>query len=277
MNVLRIVTLFLLSACCAVKAQDTRQFVQQAVNDELAADRDDHSHWIFYEIDRKPKNSVRQWVAETGNGDVVRVLMRNQRQIPEAQQRDGIEKFIHDPNAQARERRDSQHDDDQATALLKLLPVAFVWTETGKNDRTTTLHFKPDPSFRPPSREARVFSAMEGDMTVENAHHRIQELKGQLIHDVNFGFGLLGKIEKGGSFSVERREIGPGIWDITEAHTHIQGHALIFKSISEQEDDEKSSFSRLPDNITLEQAASAVMAKPKAPEESRNDAGPAGP
>lgn len=99
-------------------------------------------------------------------------------------------------------------------------------------------------------------------MTVENAHHRIQELKGRLMNDVNFGWGLLGKLEKGGSFSVERKEIGPGIWDITSTHVHIQGHALIFKSISEQEDDEKSSFSRQPDNISLEQAASAVMAKP---------------
>jgi hypothetical protein len=50
--------------------------------------------------------------------------------------------------------------------------------------------------------------------------------------------------------------------DITATHVHIRGHALIFKSISEQEDDEKSFFSRQPDNVSLEQAASAVMAKP---------------
>jgi hypothetical protein len=203
-----------------------------------------------------------QWVAETGQGDVNRVLSRNGQQISEAQQRASIDKFIHDSGVQAKQRRSGQHDDGQAEALLKLLPVAFIWTETGSNDKTTTLHFKPDPNFRPPSREARVFSAMEGDMTVDTGQHRIQELKGTMIRDVNFGWGLLGKLEKGGSFSVERRETGPGIWQITETHVHIQGHALIFKSISEQEDDEKSSFTREPDNVTFEQAESAVMAKP---------------
>lgn len=279
MNALKLTGLLLLAAGCVPPAcvlsaqntkpdtrpdakQDTKQFVQQAVNDELAADRDDHSRWIYHEVDRKPNNAVVQWVGQTANGDVNRIISRNGRQIPEAEQRASIDKFIHDPVAQAKRRRSGQHDDEQAEALLRLLPVAFIWTETGSDEKTTTLHFKPDPNFRPPSREARVFSAMEGDMTVENSHHRIQELKGTMIRDVNFGWGLLGKLEKGGSFSVERRETGPGVWQITETHVHIQGHALLFKSISEQEDDEKSSFTREPDNVTFEQAESAVMAKP---------------
>lgn len=261
MNALKLTALSLLAAGCVLRAQDTKQFVQQAVNDELAADRDDHSRWIFHEVDRKPNNTVVQWVAQTGKGDVVRVMKRNGKEIPEGQQRQSIEKFIHDPQAQARQHREGQHDDQQAEALLKLLPVAFVWTQTGRDEKTTTLHFRPNPNFRPPSREARAFSAMEGNMTVDNGHHRIQELKGTMIRDVNFGWGLLGKLKKGGSFSVERRETGPGVWQITETHVHIHGHALIFKSISEEEDDEKSSLSRESNNVTLDEAASAVMAK----------------
>jgi hypothetical protein len=271
MKALSVFAVVLLSGFSLLKAQDAKQIVQQAVNSELAADQNDHSRWIYYEIDRKPGNTVVQWVAQSGKGDVVRVLRRNGRQIPVDQQRRTAEKFVHDPNAQARQRRAGQHDDQRAESMLKLLPVAFLWTETNKSDRTTTFHFRPNPNFRPPSREARVFSAMEGDMTIENAHHRIQELKGAMIHEVDFGWGLLGKLEKGGTFSVERSEVGPGIWDITATHVHIQGHALIFKSISEQEDDDKSSFSREPDNVTLEQAATAVMAKPiEGSEESRN-------
>ena len=275
MTVLKLTGLLLLAAGCVPSAcvlgaqdtkpdasQDTKQFVQQAVTDELAADRDDHSRWIFHEVDRKPNDTVVQWVAQTGHGDLNRVLSRNGHQISEQQQRASIDQFIHDPAAQAKQHRSGQHDDEQAEALLKLLPVAFIWTRTGSDEKTTTLHFKPDPNFRPPSREARVFSAMQGDMTVENSHHRIQELKGTMIRDVNFGWGLLGKLEKGGLFSVRRSETGPGVWQITETHVHIQGHALIFKSISEQEDDEKTSFTREPGDVTFEQAESAVMSKP---------------
>jgi hypothetical protein len=249
----------LLGCCCALQAQDARKIVQQAVNVELAADNADHSRWIFHEVDRKPKSMVVQWVAQTAKGAVTRVLVRNGQQLSTSQQRKNVEAFVHDPNAQARQRQAGQRDDEQATAMLKLLPVAFVWTETGKNAQTTTLHFKPDPKFRPPDRKARVFSAMEGDLMVDNSQHRIQELKGRLIHDVNFGFGLLGRLRSGGTFDVERRQVGQGVWQITESHIHIQGYALLFMTISEQEDDVKTSFSREPDNVSLEQAASAVM------------------
>lgn len=235
--------------------------VEQAVNVELAADEADHSCWIFHEVDRKPKNSVEQWVAQTPQGDVTRVLTRNGREISEVEQRKSIESFIHDPNAQAKQREAGRRDDKEAADLLKLLPVAFVWTETGKSEETTTYHFKPDPRFHPPSREARVFGATEGDMTVDNEQHRIQELKGQLIHDVNFGYGLFGRLRRGGSFEVERRQIAHGIWQITASHIHIEGHALIFKAISEEEDDVRASFEQEPDNVSLEQAAEAVMKK----------------
>jgi hypothetical protein len=67
-------------------------------------------------------------------------------------------------------------------------------------------------------------------------------------------------MEAGGTFEVERRETGKGEWQITETHVHIQGHALLFKSISEQEDDEKSKFRRLPDNISIADAEKELLA-----------------
>jgi hypothetical protein len=67
------------------------------------------------------------------------------------------------------------------------------------------------------------------------------------------------KLEKGGTFRIERSQLAPGIWDITQSHIHIQGHALIFKSISEQEDDVKTSWTREPDSVTVQQAASAIF------------------
>jgi hypothetical protein len=263
MNLRKIFVLSLVMGCCyAMRAEDaTARAVQQAVNAELAADRSDHTRWIFLEVDRKPKVTVEQWVAQTAKADVTRVVKRNGHPVPEGQQRSKVEAFVHDLSAQAKQRQSNAHDDKQAEALLKLLPVAFVWTEAGRNQETTTYHFKPDPKFRPPSREAQVFAAMEGSMTVNNGQHRIQELKGRLIRDVDFGWGFLGRLKAGGSFEVHRSQVGPGIWDITETHIHILGHALLFKSIAEVEDDVKTSWQREPDDVTLEQAVAAVMKK----------------
>ena len=121
------------------------------------------------------------------------------------------------------------------------------------------LHFKPDPQFNPPDLEARVFAAMEGEMAVDRQQHRIATLKGRLIHDVKIGYGLLGNLKAGGTFDVERRELTPTVWEIVETHVHIDGHALIFKTISENEDDVKSHFKQIDGGTSLQQAKQELM------------------
>jgi hypothetical protein len=262
----KIVALLLLCASCsALYAQNVRNLVRQTVNSELAADKADHSRWIFYEVDRKPSSFIEQWVAQTSHGDVSRIIRKNGAPIPKPQQRKAVESFIHDSDAQQQQRQSGRKDAQEAESLLKMLPDAFIWSIVKKNDMLTVFHFQPNPDFNPPGRQARVFAAMEGDMTVNNQQRRIKRLKGVLIHVVNFGWGLLGSLKKGGWFQVDREQVAPGLWQITETHVHIQGRALLFKTISEQEDDVKSHFTRQSDDVTLEQAAEAVMKQPNLP------------
>jgi hypothetical protein len=262
MNVLKIFAFGALAGCCLVaRAQDAQEFVQGAVKVELAKDRADHSRWVFTDHDRKPGSDVVKWVAQTGKGDVNRVIRVNGHQVPEWKQRKRVESFIHDPAAQAKQRQGGQKDARQAASLLRLMPQAFLWTKASADKDTTTLHFRPNPKFDPPSRQAEVFAAMAGEMVVDNKQHRIEKIKGHLTHDVDFGWGILGSLKKGGWFEVDRQEIAPGIWDITETHVHIHGHMLLFKTISEVEDDKETSFSRESGDVTLKEAAVAVMKK----------------
>lgn len=244
-----------------VHAQDVQALVKHAVEVQINADQTDHSCWVFHEVDRKANGSVVQWVAQTHSVAVNRVMVKNGHPIPQAEQRRQVQSFIQDASAQARQQQDDKSDDERARSLLELLPVAFNWKVASHNQKTTTLAFSPKASFHPPTREASVFSAMQGLLVVENGADRIIEFKGHLIHDVDFGGGILGRLNKGGAFRIERSDLGNGIWDITQTHVHIEGHALIFKSISEQEDDIKSSFRREPDSVNLQQAASAVMSR----------------
>jgi hypothetical protein len=240
-------------------AQAPRDFVRQAVQTELAASRDDHSHWLYFEIDRQPSKAVKQWVAESKAGSVNRVVERNGQSIPESQQRQEMSAYIQDAREQARRRKSGQHDDEQAAELLRILPDAFVWTDSGQKGNDIHPHFRPDPKFRPPNFEARVFAGMEGDMAIDREQHRIVSLKGRLVHDVKIGFGLLGELKEGGTFDVERRELSPHVWEITETHVHIQGHALIFKTISEEEDDVKTHFQQIASTTTLQQAQDELL------------------
>jgi hypothetical protein len=243
--------------------EDPRQFVQRAVQNELAKDSSDHSHWIYLEADRKEGHSVKQWVAETGDGSLRRVIEVNGQPVPESEQRRKMDNFLRDSGARLKQRKGEQHDDQQATEMLNLLPQAFIWTNQGSRGDLTILHFKPNPNFRPPDLESKVFAAMEGDMAVDTRQLRIASLKGRLIRDVLIAGGFLGRLNAGGTFNVERRETGRQIWQITETHVHIQGHALLFKTISEQEDDVKTEFKQLDANVSLQQAEEKLLSQGK--------------
>jgi hypothetical protein len=239
--------------------QDARAFVQKAVQIEMAKDLADHSHWLYLEVDQKPEHPVRQWVADTANGSLKRILQIDGHRLSPAEQQQRINRFLSDPSAQAKQRKSGAHDDKEAAEMLKLLPKAFIWTRTGEKGNNVVLHFRPDPNFNPPDLESKVFAAMEGDMSVDKRQMRIASLKGKMIRDVTIFGGVLGRLNAGGTFDVERRETGGGVWQITETHVHINGHALLFKTISEQEDDVKWDFKQLAPGVTMEQAKSELL------------------
>lgn len=245
--------------CTANHAQTVQKSVQEAVNTELREDAQDHTHWIYYEVDLQPGNKVEQWVAETSQGTLKCVVDRNGQKFDKQQQKSAMDAFIDNPTLRAKQRKSSQHDDDQAAEMLQRLPAAFIWTKDETRNGETVFHFRPNPDYTPPGWQARVFAAMAGDMTVNDAQHRIARLKGTLIHDVKFFFGLFGNLQSGGSFEVQRRELAPNVWQITQDHIHIQGHALMFKSISDQEDDVKWKFKQLPDQFTFAQAEKLLL------------------
>jgi hypothetical protein len=249
--------------CATANAQSVEEQVKEAVNTELREDAQDHTHWLYYEVDLQPGNNVEQWVAQTSQGTLKRVVVKNGQEIDKQQQHSAMDAFITNPTAQTKQRRGARHDDRQATQMLQMLPQAFIWTRGETQLGETVYHFRPNPNFTPPGWQARVFAAMAGDMSVDDSQHRIVMLKGTLIHDVKFFFGIFGNLMSGGTFSVKRQQLAPGVWQITQAHIHIQGHALLFKSISDQEDDVKWKFKRLPDNITFRQAEDLLLEQSK--------------
>jgi hypothetical protein len=243
-------------------AQSPQQVIQQTVDSERLANQNDHSQWIYLEQSDKPKEHIVQWVAATQGGNVERILDKDDQQFNETRQRDLIEKFLHDTKAQTKQISEAEHDYRQIDDFLKLLPAAFIWTQTGSTSTTTSLHFEPSPDFHPPTREARVFSGMSGDVVVDNQQHRIRKIKGHLLRDVTFGGGLLGRLKARSSFGLEQQQVGPSVWELTAIHVHLEGNALLFKSVSLQQDDERSKFQSESANITLEEAAAAVMREP---------------
>ena len=244
------------------QSQDAKALVAKAVHSELTADQKDTSLWRYRDQQRgQSKVSI---VVETRQGSVKRLIEKNGQPLSQAETQaedSRLNDFIHDSSKLAKQKKDAEHDDKNATELLKMLPEAFIWTVKGHTADTLTLHFEPDPDFDSPDMQSRVLSAMNGDMTVNEKQQRIQEISGKLTRDVTFGYGLLGRLKQGGTFRVERREVAPSLWQITETHVHIEGRALLFKNIGQSQDEVQTDFTEVPAATTLEQAIE--LSKPK--------------
>lgn len=260
----RIIVAACVAACpsfAAAQAENADQIVHQVVNNELRADAMQHTFWMYKDVKKTPEKSSTRIIIETPHGNVARTIELNGHQLSQqerGQDEDKIRRMVNDPAVQQKQRRDSKEDGEKARNMMKMLPNAFIWNITGENGGVITLSYKPNPKFQPPDREAEVMALMAGSMTVDRPQMRLKVLKGSLTQDVDFGWGILGKLRKGGTFSVERTEVAPNEWQITETHVHIAGRALLFKSIDQNEDEWTSYIKHVGQSLTLEQAANML-------------------
>ena len=246
----------------AQDAKPAKEIVRTATQAELAADKNDHTRWRYRDAKKDGTDTV-SIVVETEFGSVKRVILRNGQPLTEAEARaedERVQRFIHDPERLAKQRRDGAQDGKNAEELMHMLPEAFIWKVESEDTQRYTLHFDPNPNFNPPNMQGRVLGTMAGTLVVSKPESRIETISGKLTQDVTIGWGLLGRLHEGGTFRVERREVAPGFWQIVETHVHIEGKALFFKSIGEQQDEVQTEFTQAPNGTTLEQAAE--MTKP---------------
>ena len=233
------------SGAFAQSSEAALSALNAAVKAELNAGKTDRSAWDYRDHDIQPDEDKISEVIETPKGNLSRLLSLNGRPLTGGDETDELERirdFVNSPSEQEKKRKDGAHDDAQARELLTMLPSAFLWTIVRENPEEVALQFRPNPAFKPSDMQARVLGIMAGDMVIARDGDRIKTLRGTLTDDVRIGFGILGKLDKGGIFDVERREVAPGHWQITETHVHIGGRAMLFKSIGQQEDETKTDF-----------------------------------
>jgi hypothetical protein len=135
--------------------------------------------------------------------------------------------------------------------MLAAIPDAFNFvylkSETAPNGHKLDIfQFTPRPGYDPPSREVAVFTGMNGELTLDGTAMRLAKVDGTLFKDVNFGWGILGRLYKGGRFMVEKSEIAPNHWDTTHTLLHFDGKVLIFKSLHINEDETDWGYKPVP-------------------------------
>jgi hypothetical protein len=238
--------------------QGTDQFVREILENEIRAQKEDLSLWQYQENKIENGKTKRLEVVETREGDLERLISVNGAPLapdPERKEDARIHRLVSDRQAIQTERRKQQEDVAQELKLLRMLANAFHYQDAGRDGKLRKVNFTPNPTFHPPSREGEVFHHMAGSLWLDVEQKRLARMSGTLTSEVTFGWGILGHLEKGGSFTVEQAEVGKGHWELTRLVVNMNGKALFFKTIDVKQNVQNSNFKAVLREVTLRRAA----------------------
>lgn len=246
-----------LSPCCATASaqQDARTLVREVVYNELH-DHDQHGFWRYWVEQHGQSGTRLEEQVETADGPVGRVLLNNgqrldaqSEQVEEAK----LRTLLNSPGQQASLRRAYRDDEAKVGRILALLPDAFDFTDAGLENGLRHLRYSPNPKYVAHSIEARVFHLMSGDLWLDVRMKRLQRLEGHLIDNVDFGFGVLGRVNKGGWFRMLRMQVSADEWKTEQLEVHMSGRALMLKTIGHDTNEMRGGFKAVPPRMSMAQ------------------------
>jgi hypothetical protein len=237
--------------------KDATEYARQAIRNQLTADAADHTHWRYRIYREDDKGSQLRDVIESKEGEIARTLLMNGQPLTAEQRTDDenrMKKLVADAAERAKRTKRAKDDTDKGTEMLKAIPDAFVFKYDGVENGVIRLSFFPNPHYDAPTRELQVFRSLSGKMWINREYCRLARMDGTLFEDVTFGWGLLGRLNKGGTFSVIQSLVGDKHWEIVSLDVKMTGHAVIFKSINVRQVQRMTDFRRVNDNLPMAEA-----------------------
>ncbi|MFZ0745463.1 MAG: hypothetical protein WAM85_13715 [Terracidiphilus sp.] len=233
----------------------------------------DTQHPMRYRLHKSnPHLSSTKDIFETRDGAIARLIEINGHplsQIDERKEQARLQGLLNDPGLQKHRKQAEDQDTARAMKVLRALPVAFLYKFAGTGESSAgpvqKFDFWPNSAFNPPDMETQVLTAMTGQIWIDASQERIVRLEGHLQHDVDFGWGILGRLNKGGWIVIEQAEVGAHQWRIVRFQMEMSGRVLL-KNKTFDTEEEESQFEPLPVGMGYVQAIQML----------RDDSGAAG-
>jgi hypothetical protein len=253
-------------------AIDPAKIVRDASYNELHSTKPGRSFsYRQHKVD--PKGSMVKEIVETKDGDVARLIERDGKPLPPAEEQaeiDRLNNLLAHPEVQEHRHKKEQEDSARGDEMVRMLPDAFLYTfdgmVEGPNGLCYRLEFKPNPAFTPPDREGEVYHGMVGELWVDQAQLRLVKIDAHLISDVNFGWGVLGRLYKGGSILVQNADVGLHHWETIHMKLNLQGKLLMLKSVDYSTTEDFSNFKIQPQELGYQEAIRLLQKIPGAPQ-----------
>jgi hypothetical protein len=135
------------------------ELLRKVVNNELQAQTQDHTHWMYLrrtEMPGKQEREAEREVIQSKDGDLDRLLSVNGQALTAEQvmrEDKRIQKLLKNPREQRQLQRDREQDNQKTERLLKMLPDAVIVSYAERRGELVELTFHPNPHFRPSSHD----------------------------------------------------------------------------------------------------------------------------
>ncbi len=253
-----VVALFGLSLVAQAQDRTPTQTPQQLVTDVMyneLHDRQCDSYWQYRSIRVSGSQNVVREQVETSDGPIYRVIEDHNRPLDdEEREREDqrLEDLVTNPGAMTRVQQDHLKDEERMKKVIEMLPDAFLYEYQGPvRGDDVRLSFRPNPAFVPATYEARIVHALGGTLVVNQRLKRMIDMKGQMLERVDFGYGFLGYIDKGGTFEIRREQVSDTHWKTSLVEVHIQGRVLLFHNVTKDQREARTDFRPVPHDISL--------------------------
>ena len=253
------------SAAQGPPALTPSELVRRAVENEVR-NNNQGPKYMCRQRKETPAGSQTKLMVETRDAMVGMVVANNDQPLDQEQRRaeyGRIERFVNEPAELEHKRRQEKESAERAALILKALPDAFLYeydgTETGRpgvgkpGDPLLRLKFRPNPRYDPPSHVEQVLVGMQGVVLIDAQEERIARIDGTLFKDVGFGWGILGRLDRGGRFQVDQADVSDNHWTIARMDLTFTGKMLLFKSINIKSTEIYSDFHPVPADLTFAQ------------------------
>jgi hypothetical protein len=247
-------------AAAPLSPAQAQALVARALATELRTAQDP-AHPMRYTLRKQsPRLTTTKQIVETRDGDVARLVSVFDKPLsPSGEQQEDarLSTLADDPSLQSHRKQSEDQDMSIVLKLLRMLPDAFVYqyagTAAGPSGPACKFTFTPRPGFNPPDFETQALTALTGELWIDAAQERVTHLEGHLQQDTDYGWGILGKLNKGGWVQIEQADVGAHQWRIVTVKMDMTLRVL-FKTKILNTQEQMTGFSAVPPGIGYRQA-----------------------
>lgn len=113
-------------------------------------------------------------------------------------------------------------------ATINAFVTKWIGQETRNGRVCDVFQVDPNPDFHPHSIVQDVLTRVTAKIWVDHATDQLSRGEAHVVRDISFGGGILGKLYRGGVFSLDQAEVVPGIWLPTRYQYDFTARKFLF-------------------------------------------------